>query len=294
MAEAVLAQQARPEQAQPQVDAERGGLGRELRTVGMVAFREVIHFSRARLNIVVNLLQPLLFLLVLGVGLNPVVGSTGGVDFMAFVFPGLLGMSIVTTAISSAASTVVDRQFGFLRMMMVAPVRRSSIALGKILGGTLTATLQGSILLVLAPLVGVRMDLQTLAAVVLVMLLLAFELAAFGVFVASFVKRIQSFSVAVQFLLLPMVLLSGAMFPLQGLPLWLSVLTRLNPLSYALDALRRVMLAGQSAGGDPSSPLLQGLTVMGEEVTVIQELAMSAVLAVGFVFCAAQALSRKD
>ncbi|MHB1260973.1 MAG: ABC transporter permease [Thermoplasmatota archaeon] len=272
----------------------KGSFRHDLRTVGMVMNREIIHFWRAKSTIAMNFLQPLLFLLVLGVGLNPVVDSGGSIDFMVFLFPGLLGMTVVSASVSSAASTVVDRQFGFLRVMMVAPVRRVSVALGKIAGGTLTASLQGALFLLLAPFVGARMDLWTLAQVVLVTVLLAFEMAAFGVFMASYVKRIQSFGFAVQFFLFPMLLLSGAMFPLQGAPPWLAIVAKLNPMAYSFDALRRVMVSGQASGADSGSALATGITVLGRSVSVAQELALTALLSILFVVLASRALSRND
>ncbi|MDZ7733931.1 MAG: ABC transporter permease [Acidimicrobiia bacterium] len=194
------------------------GFTREARTVAMVWRRELIRFSRARARMVTGLIQPILFLLVLGVGLTPLVGETAGFDFKQFIFPGVVAMSVATTAIMSAVSIVWDREFGFLREMLVAPVSRSSLVLGKTIGGASVASVQGAIMLVFAPLVGVRLTPLVVIGVLAASMLMAFALTSFGVFVASRITKMENFQVVMQFLLLPMIFLSGALFPLNDLP----------------------------------------------------------------------------
>jgi ABC-2 type transport system permease protein len=214
----------------------------ELRAIKVVWQRELIRFSRDRLRILTSLMQPFLFLFVLGTGLSKLASAgTHGVNLKTFVYPGVLCMAVMFTAMFSAASLVWDREFGFLREMMVAPVRRSSLVLGKCLGGGTVAGFQGVIVLCLAGLVGVPYSAGLLAAVFGVQLLLAFTITAFGVMVAARVEQMQSFMALMQMAIMPMFFLSGALFPVQGLPQWLSILNRLDPLTYAVDPIRRVV-----------------------------------------------------
>src|SRR5690242_12372228 len=172
-----------------------------------------------------SLMQPLLFLFVLGAGLQQLSrAGTHGVDLKTFIYPGILCISVVFTAIFSAASIVWDREFGFLREMMVAPIRRSSIVIGKCLGGATVASLQGVILIALAPLVDVPYSLVLILGVFGLMLLLAFAMTAFGVMIAVRIKQMQSFMGVSQMVVMPMFFISGALFPVSGLPAWLAVL----------------------------------------------------------------------
>lgn len=215
----------------------------DMRAVKIVWKRELIRYSRDRLRIVTSVVQPILFLLVLGTGLTQVVsGSQMGVDFRTFIFPGVVAMTVMFTAVFSAASIVWDREFGFLREMLVAPVSRAAIVLGKCLGGATVATLQGLIVLSLAGLVGVPYAPLLLLVLVAELLLLAFTLTAFGVMAAARIDNMQSFMAVTQMLVLPLFFLSGALFPLSGLPAWLHTLTLVNPLTYAVDPMRAAVL----------------------------------------------------
>ena len=214
----------------------------EVRAVRIVWRRDLIRFTTDRMRIATLLIQPLLFLFVLGAGLQTLsAASTDGVDLKTFIYPGILCMALVFSAMFSAISLVMDREFGFLREMMVAPVRRSSIVVGKCLGGATVAALQGVILLALAGFVDVPYDPVLLLGLFGLMLLLAFTVTAFGVMVAARVKQIQTFTTVMQMLVMPLFFLSGALYPVSGLPTWLEVLNRLNPLTYAVDPMRRLV-----------------------------------------------------
>ncbi|MCZ7527475.1 MAG: ABC transporter permease [Acidimicrobiia bacterium] len=221
-----------------------GRVVRNLRTIGMVTSRELIRFSRSPARIVTGLAQPVLFLFVLGAGINPLVGGddAGGIDFQQFIFPGVIAMSVLFSSLFSAISIVWDREFGFLREMLVAPVSRTSIVLGKAVGGGSVAVAQGVILLLAAPLVGVHLGVGEVLAALLLLLLLAFALVSFGIVIASRMQRMESFQMVMSLVVNPMLFLSGAIFPLEGLPTWLAVATRLNPATYGVDPIRRVLL----------------------------------------------------
>jgi ABC-2 type transport system permease protein len=233
----------------------------DLRAVKIVWRRELIRFAGDRMRMFTSLIQPLLFLFVLGSGLQTLsAASTDGVDLKTFIFPGVLLIAVVFSAMFSAASIAWDREFGFLREMMVAPVRRSSIVIGKCLGGATIAALQGAIVLALAGLVGVPYDPVLLLGLFGLMLLLAFTITAFGVMIALRVKQIQTFTIVMQMLVMPMYFLSGALYPVTGLPTWLEVLNRLNPLTYAVDPMRRLVFNHLDASEAARQTLDPGIT----------------------------------
>src|ERR1700736_2822921 len=212
----------------------------DLRAVSIVWRRELIRFRTDRLRAITSLVQPVLFLFVLGTGLSRLAGRglPVGVDFRTFIYPGVLAMSVLFTAIFSAASIVWDREFGFLREMLVAPVRRWAIVIGKCLGGATVATFQGIIFLALAGVAHVPYDPVLLLTLVGELLLLSFTLTAFGVMMAARIRQIQAFMALTQMFVLPLFFLSGALYPLNGLPAWLTVLTRIDPLTYIVHPMR--------------------------------------------------------
>ena len=227
-----------------EVSVPSGGLTHQARAAAVVWQREMIRFSRDRARMLSSLAQPLLFLFVLGTGLSSLVSArSGDVDFRTFLFPGVLATSVMFTAVFSAISIVWDRELGFLREMLVAPISRTSIVFGKCLGGATVATLQAVVLLSLAGLVGVPYSLPMIVGAIGLLFLIAFSITAFGLLIAVRVQQIQTVMPRVQLLLTPLMFLSGAFFPVSGsLPGWLHALTLANPLTYGVDALRRLVL----------------------------------------------------
>src|SRR3989440_7801252 len=239
-------------------------------------YRDILRYWRDRWRLVASLAQPLLFLIVFGSGLSSSLGSGGafgrgtGISYIQFMYPGIIGMSILFSAIFGAMSIVWDREFGFLKEVQVAPIDRWAVAVGKALGGTTQAMIQGLILLVLAPFVGVKLSLLTVVELVPLAAVLAFGLASFGVAIASMMKSLQGFQVVMNFLMMPMFFLSGALFPLTNLPGWMTWLTRLDPASYGIDPIRRVVL---SNSGLPNVNSL-GLTINGQVLAIPMEAAI--------------------
>ena len=242
----------------------------DLRAASIVWRREMIRFRRDRLRAVTSLIQPLLFLLVLGTGLSALAKNSlpPGVSFKSFIYPGVLAMSVMFTAIFSAASIVWDREFGFLREMLVAPVSRSAIVVGKILGGATIATLQGVIMLALAGLADVPYNPVLLLTLVGQLFLLAFTLTSFGVMMAARITQFQAFMALTQMLVMPLFFLSGALYPLRGLPAWLSVLTRLDPLTYIVYPMRHAVFTHLSLPPSAMQALSPGLTWGGWVVPI--------------------------
>ena len=252
----------------------------DLRAVSIVWRRELIRFRRDRLRAVTSLIQPLLFLLVLGTGLSSLAKGSmpPGVSFKAFIYPGVLAMSVMFTAIFSAASIVWDREFGFLREMLVAPVSRSAIDIGKCLGGATIATFQGIIMLALAGLADVPYDPLLMITLVGELLLLAFTLTAFGVMMAARITQFQAFMALTQMLVLPLFFLSGALYPLTGLPTWLSILTRLDPLTYVVGPMRHAVLSHLNLSESALQALSPGITWAGWVVPIGLSLGIVAVM----------------
>ena len=252
----------------------------DLRAVSIVWQRELIRFRRDRLRAVTSLIQPLLFLLVLGTGLSSLAKGSmpPGVSFKAFIYPGVLAMSVMFTAIFSAASIVWDREFGFLREMLVAPVSRSAIVIGKIFGGATIATFQGIIMLALAGLADVPYNPVLLLTLAAELFLLAFTLTSFGVMMAARITQFQAFMALTQMLVLPLFFLSGALYPLTGLPAWLSFLTRIDPLTYAVGPMRHAVFTHLGLPADAMQALSPGITWAGWVVPIGLSLGIVAVM----------------
>ncbi len=221
------------------------GVRHDLRAVGIVWRRELIRFRTDRLRAITSLVQPFLFLFILGTGLGSLAGRSmpPGVDFKTFIYPGVLAMSVLFTAIFSAGSIVWDREFGFLREILVAPVSRGAIVIGKCLGGATIATFQGVIFLILAGFAHVPYNPVLILTLIGELLLLSFTLTAFGVMMAARIKQFQAFMALTQMLVMPLFFLSGALYPLNGLPAWLTVLTRIDPLTYVVGPMRHAVFS---------------------------------------------------
>ncbi len=238
-----------------------GGLAHESRAAFVVWQREMIRFSKDRSRVLSALAQPVLFLFVLGGGLSSLVRpATGGLDFKTFLFPGVLATSVLFTAAFAGISMVWDREFGFLREMLVAPVSTAAILLGKCLGGATVATLQSLVVLALAGLVGVPYDPLMMLELVGLLFLMAFLITALGLVLAARVKQVQAAMPLVQLIITPLMFLSGALFPLSGLPGWLSLLVHLNPMTYAVEPLRSAVFDRLDVDAATRAQLDPGIT----------------------------------
>jgi ABC-2 type transport system permease protein len=259
----------------------RGTIWPTLRAIYIIWYRDVLRYWRDRTRLVASLAQPLLFLVVFGTGLSSALqgagggfgagggGAPAGFTYTQFIFPGIIGMSVLFSAIFAAMSIVWDREFGFLKEVLVAPIDRSAVAIGKALGGATQAMVQGLILLLLAPVIGVKLTVISVITLVPLVFVLAFALSSMGVAIASRMHSMQGFQVVMNFLMMPIFFLSGALFPLNGLPDWMTVLTRIDPASYGIDPLRRVVLEG---AGIPAAALDRlGLTIGGTVLPILTE-----------------------
>ncbi len=205
--------------------------------------REVKRFVRSKSRIVGSLGQPILFLVALGYGLGPVFAKAGQGNYLEFIAPGVIGMSIIFSAIFNGMQVIWDRQFGFLKETMVAPVSRLSIMFGRTIGGATVASAQGTLVLILAILAGFRpVSWPAIVPALVIMFLVALLFSALGIMVASLLKDMQGFQLIMNFLVMPLFFLSGALFPLNNVPSALRLVAQFDPLSYGVDALRYFLI----------------------------------------------------
>lgn len=218
-----------------------------LRGVYTIWYRDILRFWRDKMRLFGSVSFPLLFLFVFGSGLSSRMGDLGpGVDFTQFIFPGIIGMTVLMSSFMAGISVAWDREFGFLKEVLVAPISRAAVAIGKTLGSATVALFQGLIILIFAPLVGADLTVWTVLALIPLMFLLAASLGALGILLATRIRSMEAFQAVTQMLMFPMIFLSGAFFPLQGLPGWMSVLVKINPATYGITPIRQVMLGATS------------------------------------------------
>lgn len=214
-----------------------------MKKIYILWLRQIERYLRSRSRIVGSLAQPLLFLLALGYGFGAVFQQAGQGNYLNFLTPGIIGMSIIFTAIFSGMEVIWDRQFGFLKETLVAPMSRFSIMIGRTLGGASVATMQGVIVMLISLIFGFH-PINFISAIlaILIMFLVALLFTSLGTMIASLLDDMQGFQLIMNFLVMPLFFLSGALFPLQGLPKTLSIIARIDPLSYGIDALRALLI----------------------------------------------------
>jgi ABC-2 type transport system permease protein len=224
--------------------------------------RELKRYSRSRVQILASLGQPLLYLLVLGFGLSPVFKDAGGGSYVQFMAPGIIAMQVLFSATFSGIALLWDRQFGFLKETLVAPVPRIHIMIGRTCGAATVALLQGTLVAIVCLIAGFRpVNLALVPAGIAFLILIAIVFAALGTAIGSSLKDMQGFQMVMNFLVLPIFFLSGALFPLENLPPALAVLTTLDPLSYGVDGLRATLIAKSHFGAAYDATVLATLCV---------------------------------
>lgn len=271
-----------------------GGLRHELRAATMVWRREMIRFRYDRARIFALMLQPLLFLFVMGTGLGSIVDTGSDIDFTTFLFPGVIAMSVLFSAAFAGVSLVWDREFGFLREMLVAPVSKSAIISGKCLGGATVATIQSTVLLALAGLVDVPYHPVLLLQLIVLLFVAAFMLTALGVLLSARITQIQTAMPLTQLIIMPMMFLSGALFPMANLPDWLAVLTRLNPLTYVVQPMRVAIFERMDLPATAWERLDPTITWFGWPVPVAVQVLVALGFAVGVLAAGTLAFKRTD
>ncbi|MDP1551625.1 MAG: ABC transporter permease [Methanobacteriaceae archaeon] len=243
----------------------------ELEGIYTLWLRETKRFFRYRSRIITSVVTPLLWLIIFGTGLGSAVrfGNMPG-GYEAFIYPGIIGQTVLFTSIFSGLSVIMDRQYGFLKEILVAPISRPSIVLGKALGISTAAVIQATILLLLSFIVGVSMTPMVFILCVGIALIMSVGLGGMGLVIAAFTDSMEGFNLIMSFIVLPMFLLSGALFPITGLPSWLQTGVYLNPLTYGVDALRYAIL------GESALPL--GISIIAISVFAVLMVLVSSII----------------
>ena len=227
-------------------------------------------------------------MVVFGAGFGQLIGSmTPGVDYIQFMYPGIIAMSVLMGSIMSGVSVVWDREFGFLKEILVSPLGRGGIMLGKAAGAAVVAVFQTIIMLVLAPILGVSIDIMLVLQLLLVVVIISMSLAGMGLLLASRMKSQQGFQLTMQVLIMPLIFLAGVFYPVNNVPVWMEVISKINPLAYGVDAIRQIFLGSEAAS-------VVGVTIFGHTMTVWQDVLL--VAAFGFVLLglAMWSFSRQD
>jgi ABC-2 type transport system permease protein len=216
-----------------------------LRGVYTIWYRDMIRFRKDRVRLIGAIFMPLLFLFVFGSGLGSQMGMLRpGINFSQFLFPGIIGMTVLMNSFMSGVSVVWDREFGFLKEVLVAPINRASVAVGKTLGAATVAIIQGAIILLFAPLIEVSLSPGTVALLLPSMFLLALAMGSFGVLLATRIRTIEAFQAIMPMLTFPMIFLSGVFFSVEDAPLWMSIASKINPATYGITIIRQIALGG--------------------------------------------------
>lgn len=216
-------------------------------TIYILWQRQLKRFIRSKSRIIGSLGQPLLFLIALGYGLGPTFAKAGEGNYLQFLSPGVIAMTVLFTSVFSGMEMIWDRQFGFLKETLVAPVPRLHIMIGRTLGGATVATIQGLIVFGIAMIAGFRpVSYAIIPLIIIVIFLISLLFTAFGMTIASRMSDMHGFQLVMNFLVMPMFFLSGALFPLKGLPKDVLLITKIDPLSYGVDALRGLLIGASN------------------------------------------------
>lgn len=255
------------------------------RTIWVIAYRELLRFVQDRPRMFSSFSMPIIFLIIFGAGFGRLIGQMmPGVDYIQFMYPGILAMTVLMTSVMAGVSIVWDREFGFLKEVLVSPLSRSGVLVGKAVGAATIAIIQGAIMLVLAPIVNVPINLGTVLALLPLLLILSLALSGLGLLIGARMRSQQGFQIVMQLVIFPMMFLSGIFFPVSGVATWLEVLSKLNPVTYGIDAIRQVFLGTEVAG----------VTVFGHTMGIVDSAIVVAMVGVVFLTTAIWAFNKQE
>jgi len=252
----------------------------EFNAIYVIVAREFKKFIREKSRLFSAIARPLLWLFIVGAGISRLVPRDTGVPYTQFIFPGIIGMTILFSSIFSSISIIWDKEFGFMKEILVAPVSRFSIVIGKALSGTIVSTLQAVIILALFPLLGFKLSLLQIMAVIFICASVSFCISTFGIVLATFYESYESFSVIMNFIIMPMFFLSGAMYPVRLLPDILRLVAKLNPLTYGIDAMKHAIFPHEAGP-------------MGPDFSLTTDAAAIIITSIIFILIAGKAFERK-
>lgn len=234
----------------------------EFNAIYVIVAREFKKFIREKSRLFSAIARPLLWLFIVGAGISRLVPRDTGVPYTQFIFPGIIGMTILFSSIFSSISIIWDKEFGFMKEILVAPVSRLSIVIGKALSGTIVSTIQAAIILALFPIVGFQLSLLQILGVLVICTSVSFCISSFGIVLATFYDSYESFSVIMNFIVMPMFFLSGAMYPVRLLPDILRFVAKLNPLTYGIDAIKYVIFPNATGHMAPDFSIMTSALVI--------------------------------
>jgi ABC-2 type transport system permease protein len=234
----------------------------EFNAIYVIVAREFKKFIREKSRLFSAIARPLLWLFIVGAGMSRLVPRETGVPYTQFIFPGIIGMTILFSSIFSSISIIWDKEFGFMKEILVAPVSRLSIVIGKALSGTIVSTIQAAVILALFPFVGFHLSVLQIIALIVICASVSFCISAFGIVLATFYDSYESFSVIMNFIVMPMFFLSGAMYPVRLLPDILRFVAKLNPLTYGIDAMKHVIFPDATGHMAPDFSLMTSALVI--------------------------------
>jgi ABC-2 type transport system permease protein len=262
----------------------------QLRGIWVVAYRDLLRFLQERSRLLSTFAMPILFLVIFGAGFKNVIGPLApGIDFVQFIYPGIIAMTILMGSLMSGLSIVWDREFGFLREVLVAPISRSSIVFGKVIGSAIISLGQAIIMLVLAPFLKVDLSVILILKLIPVMIIISVAISGLGILIASRMRSQQGFQLLVQIVIMPMTFLSGVFFPVNNVAAWLSVISKLNPLTYGVDAVRQIFLGVTTV---PAQAI--GVTIFGHTMGVLDDTLIVMGLGVILLVSAILAFSKQE
>jgi len=268
------------------------------RGIWVIAYRDLLRFIQERTRLISSFAMPLLFLVIFGAGFNRVIGPMAtGVNFIQFIYPGIIAMTVLMNSLMSGLSVVWDREFGFLKEVLVAPLSRSGIVLGKATGSAVVSIGQGFVLFILAPILGVTLSPMIVLKLIPALIVISFCMSGLGILIASRMKSQQGFQMLVQIIIMPLIFLSGVFFPVNNVPTWLEVVSKVNPLTYGVDAIRQIFLStGSAVAGAAATDgsYAIGVTVFSHNMTVFDDIIVVALLGVILILAATWSFSRQQ
>ena len=266
-----------------------------VRVARVIWTREVLIYFRDRARVFSAMLMPIVMLIIFGEGLgNSVGGLAPGLNYRQFIFPGMVAMTVLMASVFSGISVIWDREFGFLREILVAPVSRTAIGIGKVAGGATIAMFQGAVMFIFAPILGVHLSLLVVVQLLGVMALMSLTMTSVGIALGTRLKSVESFQMVSQLTIMPTMFLSGIFFPVNNVPGWMEVLVKVNPVTYAVAPVRAIALGDQLSSSPGGASAVVNVDVLGHTLSTVESLAILAAFGALILTVAVQSFQRRQ
>ncbi len=258
------------------------------RGIWVVAYRELLRFLNERSRVISSFAMPLIFLVVFGAGFSRMIGNmVPGVDYVQFIYPGIIAMTVLMNSLMSGISIVWDREFGFLKEILVSPLDRRGILLGKATGSATVALLQALIMMLLAPIMGISISFMMLITLIPVVFIISIAISSLGLLIATKMQSQQGFQMVIQLMIMPLIFLAGVFYPVNDVPLAIEIISKLNPLTYGVDAIRQIFLGSEQVS-------VIGVTIFGHTMSILDNLLVIAAFGLVLMSLAVFSFNRGD